>query len=327
LLVCSGEPSTLPDGTRVRTIPALVWPLRDLVLWLELRKINRERPVDFLQVQNDVFVVLAVLAKLTGFRVFYDAQLVEQDYWTALAARSPREIVSSKVLPLAERVLCRISERISVLSQRDRSRLEELHRLPPGKVLVVPISPRRPPQTTTETSGPGVRPIVLFLGSYAHRPNADAITIIEKEIRPRVLRKAPDTVFRIVGNGLPVDALRARGLEAYANVDEVAPFIDAATICVAPVRVGSGVRIKLVEYMSRGKAVVAMTPALEGLPVRPGIDLLVADDLDRFADDVVALLKDEALRHRIGMSGFERIRDLMGEEAAATALSRFYPPS
>jgi len=324
LLVCTGQSATLDDGTHVRAIPGLVWPFRDLVLWFELRKINRERKVDFLQVQNDVFVMLAVLARLTGFHILYDAQVVERDYWSALPAESFRDVVSSKVMPLCEQILCRLSERLSVFSDHDAGRIEQLYRLPAEKVFIIPLSPRQPKESTISVRSPGPRPVVLFLGSYGHRPNADAITILRNEIRPRVIRKVPETIFQIVGKDLPVDVLEAGGLEAHANVDEVTRFIDAATVCVAPVRVGSGVRTKVVEYLSRGKPVVAMTPALEGLAVRPGIDLLAADDFDSFADHVVTLIRDSGFRQRIGASGLSRILELAGGRAAGRVLPAFY---
>ncbi len=324
VLVCEGPATDLPDGTRVRTIPLSTWPLRDIVLWSVLRRVNRERRVDFFQVQNDVLVVAGLLARLAGFRVHYDAQVVESDYWSALRPRTFRETASSVILPLCERILCLLSERISVLSEHDAARLQAVHGLPPGKVFVVPLSARR-----SLAPGPAAieaerRPVVLFLGSYEHRPNVDAIDLLGKEIRPRVLRRVPDAVFRVVGKGLPVEELRAQGLEVHSDVDDVTPLIDSATVCVAPVRVGSGVRTKLLEYMSRGRPVVAMTPALEGLPVTPGVDLLVADELDAFADRIVALLQDPGLRGRIGASGLERIQGVTGPEAVAKALSAFY---
>lgn len=324
LLVCSGRSETLPDGTQVRAIPISLWPLRELVLWFELRRINRGSYVDFFQVQNDVFVILAVLAKLSGFRIFYDAQVVERHYWSALCAKSFRELASSVIMPVCEGVICRVAERVSVLSEVDAGRIASLHRLPLGKVLVVPFSPRSPLPATSWTERLGARLSVLFLGSYAHRPNVDAIDLISREIRPRVHRSLPDTIFQIVGKELPAAALEAEGLEPHANVEDVTPLIDAATVCIAPVRVGSGVRTKLLEYMSRGKPVVAMTPALEGLHVTPGVHLLVADDYDSFADDVIALLTDPGLRRRIGTAGLERILELTRKELTEGALSALY---
>lgn len=161
MLLSEGQSSTLADGTRIRAIPALVWPFRDVVLWFELLKTDRESPVDVFHVQNDVFVVVAFFAKLAGFRVFYDAQVVERDYWSALQARSFREFVSSKVMPQCERLLCRFADRISTLSGRDASRLGEIHGLPARKVFVLPLSPRRPIETTIGTDTSGARPIVL----------------------------------------------------------------------------------------------------------------------------------------------------------------------
>lgn len=330
ILACDGVSKTLPDGTRIRAIPPFPWPLREIVLWSELRRISREQRVDVFQVQNDVFVIAALLAKLSGFRVTYDAQVVERDFWKALRAGSIREAASAKIMPVCELLLCWISERVSVLSHHDAQRLALAHRLPAEKVVVVPLSAPRPSEskaTTESESGPRT---VLFLGSYAHRPNADAIALIGKEIRPRVLRQVSDATFRIVGKGLPTRALAAEGFEVFSDVDDVTPFIDSATVCIAPLKVGSGVRVKLIEYLSRGKPVVAMTPALEGLQVRPGIDLLVADDVDSFAASVIGLLNDPAARERLGSSGFERILELTGEEAVSNALSGFYaarPPA
>lgn len=324
IFVCEGQSTTLEDGTRIRTVPPMPWPLRELVLWQELRRTHREDPVDAFQVQNDVFVLVALLARLSGFRVLYDAQVVERDYWSAARDPSLRGAVSRIVMPVCERLLCRISDRVSVLSDHDAARIREIHGLRPENVFIVPFSARRIKETpgpVDVTPGP---PVVLFLGAYVHRPNVEAIQLIAREIRPRVLRAVPDAVFQIVGKGLPAADLKAQGLEPHSDVDEVAPFVDAATVCVAPVRVGSGVRTKLLEYLSRGRPVVAMTPALEGLEVRPGVDLLVADDLDAFAEDVVALLRDPALRERIGRAGLDRIRELAGRDVAERTLTAFY---
>ncbi len=324
VLACEGHPTTLDDGTRIRTIPPLSWPLREIVIWAELLRIRREEPVDFLQVQNDIFVLAAVLARLSGFRLTYDAQVVEADYWSALRPRTLRERASSIVLPFCERLLCRLSDRVSAVSAQDARRLEESGGLPPGKVKVIPAFARPGKVAAPTFSNPDARPIVLFLGSYDHRPNADAIELIAREIQPRVLEKVPAAVFSIVGKGLPVDVLGGHGLDPHSDVPAVGPFIDAATVCIAPVRVGSGVRTKLIEYMSRGKPVVAMTAALEGLALEPDVDLLVADDVDGFADRIVTLLNNGDLRTRLGRSGFERMNRLIGKEAIERALADFY---
>lgn len=324
LLVCEGAPGALPDGTSVRTVPLSAWPLRDLLLWSRLRRIHRGLRVDFFQVQNDVFPLVALLARLSGFRVLYDAQVVERDYWSALRPASLRERASSWILPVCEKLLCGIAERVTALSEPDAARLSTVDGLSREKVFVVPLSPRAPVEDAARSERTEAHPVVLFLGSYGHRPNADAIDLIAKEIRPRVLRSVPDAAFRIVGKGLPVDRLRSLGLEPHSDVPEVAPLIDAATVCIAPIRVGSGVRTKLIEYMSRGKPVVAMPPALEGMSLRPGEDLLVADDLDAFAEDVVHLIRDVDARRRLGAAGLARIRAGEGQDRTERTLLALY---
>lgn len=324
LIVCQGRSTTLEDGTRIRALPWVPWPFREFLIWAELRKVDRGDHVDFFQVQNDIFVLSALLATASGYRVLYDAQVVERAFWAAVEPKSPWERVSSWVMPLCERVLCRIAARVSTLSDVDARELEAAYGLSPGAVISIPPAPKALVEAPPPSNDLGPRPTVLFLGSYDHRPNADAIGLIAREIRPRVLRAVPEAVFQIVGKGLPSPALEAQGLEAHANVETVTPFIDAAAVCIAPVRIGSGVRTKLIEYLSRGKPVVAMTAALEGLAVRPGVDLIVADDPSSFADAVAHLLQDGELRRRIAASGLRRVDELAGKHVTDRALSAFY---
>ena len=87
------------------------------------------------------------------------------------------------------------------------------------------------------------------------------------------------------------------------SVADDRPYYAGATAYVLPIRYGSGVRLKLLNALAMGCAVVATTPACEGVPVRDGVHLLVADGEEAFAAAVERLLDDEALRARLGAAG------------------------
>ena len=85
------------------------------------------------------------------------------------------------------------------------------------------------------------------------------------------------------------------------------PYFEKAMLVVAPIRMGSGTRIKVLETLARGKAMVATSTAIEGLDLRPGVDLIVADRADQFADECARLLRDPAARQQLGSAGRQRV--------------------
>jgi glycosyltransferase involved in cell wall biosynthesis len=83
-------------------------------------------------------------------------------------------------------------------------------------------------------------------------------------------------------------------------VEDVRPFLARGAVCIVPLRIGSGTRLKIFEAMAMGKAVVSTSIGAEGLPVRPGENIVLADDPGAFAQSVGSLLRDAARRREIG---------------------------
>jgi glycosyltransferase involved in cell wall biosynthesis len=156
---------------------------------------------------------------------------------------------------------------------------------------------------------------LVFTGSMDWLPNEDAIRYFTKEIMPRVRESVPDVTLTVVGRdpfpGLLELARRDPSVVVTGRVEDVRPYMERADAYVVPIRVGGGTRLKIYEAMSMGKAVVSTTVGAEGLPVRDGRELLLADTPEDFARAVVRVLTDETLA-----------RDL-GERAAATVRERF----
>src|SRR5260370_237219 len=90
-------------------------------------------------------------------------------------------------------------------------------------------------------------------------------------------------------------------------VDAIRPYLGQSGVCIVPLRVGSGTRLKIFEAMGMGKAIVSTTIGAEGLPVRHGTELLLADSPDDFAKSVVTLLCDAAARRRLGNAARELV--------------------
>jgi sugar transferase (PEP-CTERM/EpsH1 system associated) len=139
---------------------------------------------------------------------------------------------------------------------------------------------------------------VVFTGRMSYEPNVDAACYFAEDVLPLVRSQVPHARFHIVGaSPLPrVAALASDAVVVHGRVDDVRPYLWRSEVAVVPVRVGGGTRLKVLEAAAAGKATVSTSLGVEGLPFRPGHDLLVADSTDSFADAVVTLLNDASLR-------------------------------
>jgi GT2 family glycosyltransferase/glycosyltransferase involved in cell wall biosynthesis len=162
-------------------------------------------------------------------------------------------------------------------------------------------------------AGPGfaAREGLLFVGSYRHPPNVDAARWLADEILPRLREREPGLRLHLVGGDAPpeVEALGGReGIEFHGYVPDLDPLLRSARVALAPLRYGAGVKGKVNQALAHGLPVVATTCAVEGMHLREGEDVLVADDAAGFADAVLRAYDDPALWARLSEGGLENTR-------------------
>jgi len=140
-------------------------------------------------------------------------------------------------------------------------------------------------------------PTVLFVGSYRHPPNLSAARRLAALV-PELRREVPEAVVALVGEDPPPDLARSGALVP-GRVDDVEPWLSAAALVAAPLVDGGGTRVKVVEALAAGKAVVGTARAFEGLDVVNGRDAVIADS-DSFGRTVIELLGDPERRRQLG---------------------------
>ena len=151
---------------------------------------------------------------------------------------------------------------------------------------------------------------LIYIGSMDWYPNEDAVGFFVDEVLPRIQERVPDVRFSIVGGNpsVRVQKLAEReGVVVTGRVPEIKPYFAEATVFVVPLRIGSGTRLKILEALAMGKAVVSTTVGAEGLDLKDGEEILIADEPIAFADAVTRLLTDSALRRRVGKNGRARV--------------------
>jgi glycosyltransferase involved in cell wall biosynthesis len=136
----------------------------------------------------------------------------------------------------------------------------------------------------------------------------------------------PEARLTIVGGAPPPEILTLAGtaVEVTGGVPDVTPYLDRAAVVAAPIRTGGGMRVKVLEALAAGKAVVASPVAVYGIDIEPGVHLEVAPDGDAFSRAVAALLRDESRRRSLGEAARRWATEHLGWERPIAAYEALY---
>jgi glycosyltransferase involved in cell wall biosynthesis len=168
---------------------------------------------------------------------------------------------------------------------------------------------------------------LLFTGKMDFRPNVDAVLWFGQQVLPLIQAQRPGATFAIAGQRPHprLDVLRnVPGVTITGYVDDVRPYLAGATVYVAPLRVGGGTRLKLLEAMVMGVPIISTTVGAEGFPVVHGQELILADEPESFARAVLDLLENPTHRARIGAAGRAFAQANYGWDALIPQLEKIY---
>jgi polysaccharide biosynthesis protein PslH len=213
-----------------------------------------------------------------------------------------------------------------VCSELDGERLEEtvgsvrLKVIPNG----VDLDYFEPPPAGTSQQPDSM----IFVGRLAWYPNASAMRFFVRDVWPKVGARRPRAELRIIGRDPPSDlveaAARDHRIKVHGFVDDIRPTVADSMVYVCPISDGGGTKLKMIDAMAMGKAIVAHPIAAEGLGLSDGENVLLTEDPGEMADMCIRLFDDEGLRIRLGQAARSRAEESFGFDAIGTALARTY---
>ena len=313
-----------------RAWTTLTSPLPDMALRLKSDEMHarydalmRRESFDIVQVEGIEMARYVLQSKIANHKskiVFDDhnAEYVLQRTAFEADARRPARwhaalysLIQWKKLERYERAMCRAADHIVVCSEADARAITTLFHPPDtslaigkrqSKITVIPNGVDTEFYTPAET--PRDEPQLVFTGKMDFRPNIDAMTWFAAEILPRVRAEIPQAQLVIVGQK-PAPTIRALarqpGITVTGWVADTRPYLRDAALYVVPLRMGSGTRLKVLEAMAMGKAIVSTTRGIEGLELTER-EVVVADTREEFARAIVSLWRDSARRRALGQN-------------------------
>jgi glycosyltransferase involved in cell wall biosynthesis len=218
--------------------------------------------------------------------------------------------------------MLRHADAVVTYTERDRRFVASL--APGARVVRIPLATRIPPQPLDPIGAEP--PSLVFVGNFMHPPNVDAALRLARGILPRIAAREPEVRLYLVGDRVPAAVRRVAAPNVIVTglVDDVTPYLGRAAVVAVPVRTGGGLRVKVVEALAAGKAIVASRLAVEGLDVAHGEEVLLAEADDEFADAVLALLRDPQRRVAIASKARRWAEENLGWSRTVDDYERLY---
>lgn len=163
---------------------------------------------------------------------------------------------------------------------------------------------------------------VTFIGGYQHPPNADAVLYFAREILPIIRSRLPEVEFHVYGSKAPQEilALEGEGVKVHGFVRSLSECFDNHRVFVAPLRYGAGFKGKVAQSMSYGLPCALTSVAAEGMGFTDGLDCLIGDEPDKFAEAVIRLYTDQRLWREVSDKSVARARELCSFDAGRAVI-------
>jgi polysaccharide biosynthesis protein PslH len=231
-----------------------------------------------------------------------DSELMQR--YASETKSPPRKFVARRTANLLldlETRLLGLCDAHSVVSDRDKAAL--LERNPAAKISVIPNGVDA--SEFSPLAADGSQDSLLYVGSMDYHANINAVVWFVRNVWPEISARYPSLRFVIVGRSpaREVQVLATDRILVTGTVDDVRPFYARACAVVAPLRVGGGTRLKILEAMAMGVPVISTTLGAEGISITPGRNILLADSEQAMVQAIARVLEDSELRRQLSFAG------------------------
>ena len=194
-----------------------------------------------------------------------------------------------------------------ILTLTNEDRLNILNYSPQLPISVVPPGIDIKELNLTNTAKKPKYPLIIMCGYFDNKSNRDAALWFIKSIWPLIFSKNNKIRCWFIGKGISHDMLKIgsqiSNITMIADIDDLRPYRKSASVFINPMRLGSGLRIKILEAMGSGLPVVSTSLGAAGIPVQNGENCFIADTPKEFSDAILWILTDKKLAQKIGENG------------------------
>ena len=287
----------------------LYHPLVNFKLWLRTLYVAISERIDLIQAEFTCFGIPTIFVK---FLTLIPVCLVEHNVESFQVPEITNiSIKGGKIVKTVERFVCSLSDKIIVITEEDKKRLEKsgIHS---KKIKIIPhgidLNLFKTPNGVKIRKEYKLKfPTLVFHGVYSYKPNYDAVKTIAEKILPELEKKGIKVKVLAIGD-FPPDDVKHPNLIFTGVVNDLPDYIDAADIAIVPIQAGGGMRMKILEYFASKKPVISTRKGAEGIPVKNGKEIILTD-IEEFPKQIVKVMKSKKLREEIAENAFKFVQD------------------
>jgi len=311
-------------------VPYTISKYHNKLVLEKLEKLLRKNQFDVVHVDHLHMAYYGIFAKERfGLPIVLREHNVESTIWeryyreaSNLFVKSYARLQFEKVYKYESRIVGDF-DRCFAITEKDRERIERMNSR--ARVSVVPagvdISYFCPMDVPMEPYS------IVSVASMDWPPNVEGILWFTAKIWPLVKQEIPQAAVYVVGKNPPPEIKKLaseEGIVVTGFVDDVREYMARATVLVVPLRTGGGMRIKILNALAMGKAVVSTSVGCEGIDVENNKNIYIADTEEEFAQRIIELLKDKGKREELGGEGLKLVREKYRWERIAEQIEAGY---
>ena len=295
----------------------------------KLADLLQEKTFDLIQLEGLYLCpYIPLIRKHSKALISYRAHNVEHEIWERTAAVTPGfrsiylKLLASRIKKFEISYLNSYDVLVPI-TDRDGDLLDQLGNTKPRHTTQTGIDLA----TLVPKAGQLEYPSAFHLGALDWAPNQEGLLWFLENCWPKLQQKYPQLKFFVAGRNAPdwlQSKLQYKNVVFLGEIEDAYAFMNSKAIMVAPLLSGSGMRVKIIEGLALGKAIVSTSIGAEGIAVEKGKHILLADEADEFIQAVSNLIEDRDLYDQLCKNAIDFIHDKFDNLAIAESLTDFY---
>ena len=278
------------------------------------RSMETIKDCEVILVESVFFPFAMVLAKLLRRRVILDTHYMGK--LQAQKYKKKHNLHRLVIWDSLERFASSLSDFVVVVSDEEKAFAKNEYGIPEEKLAVIPVTieplevriSQQMLKKAAEEWNLQNKIVVTFLGTLEASPNRDAVNFIVQELAPSIYRKNREVVFLVIGKGKEQFRHYTSPNVIFTGfIKDVNPLLQLSDVCIAPMRIGSGVKTKVLEYMSHGKPVLTTPEGIQGIKAQ-NVDSVIVSNIENYRDKLIEVIENLDELKGKGKNGQEIVR-------------------